>query len=322
MITRMQINDFRCLKNVDVPLKPLTVLIGPNDSGKTTFLNAIAETSEVYPSNIFVTDPIREEPAVTLSLLDTGIVRLRQQVNSTGFGVSRSNTPMSLQHLPWTVEPSPHRLCLPDSIVSGRIHTDPLIRFMARDGGGLCGLVHAYLCQDRPRFDLFVQHMREFLPSIDDVHIAFEGDAKAALTFRVDGKPLHMSEMSTGVRLLAFYVAIALYPNPARPMLVEEPENGVHYKRLQEIIALFRSIVLGRDGVAPSQVILTTHSPYLLDLIDPEKDQVLVFKREEDGSRSVQPVDHGKWSELSKYFLLGEAWMNESESGLVGQATP
>ncbi len=40
MISRVQIANFRALKRVDVSLKPLTVLIGPNDSGKSSFLDA------------------------------------------------------------------------------------------------------------------------------------------------------------------------------------------------------------------------------------------------------------------------------------------
>ncbi len=41
MLQRVRIKNFRCLREVDVPLRPLTVLIGPNDSGKSAFLRAI-----------------------------------------------------------------------------------------------------------------------------------------------------------------------------------------------------------------------------------------------------------------------------------------
>src|SRR5258708_15753812 len=41
MLERIEIENFRCLKSVNVPLRPLTVLIGPNDSGKSAFLKAI-----------------------------------------------------------------------------------------------------------------------------------------------------------------------------------------------------------------------------------------------------------------------------------------
>ena len=41
MLNHVKITNFRSLVSVDVPLKPLTVLIGKNDSGKSTFLRAL-----------------------------------------------------------------------------------------------------------------------------------------------------------------------------------------------------------------------------------------------------------------------------------------
>ena len=46
MLKRVQIQNFRCLRNVSVPLRPLTVLIGPNDSGKSVFLLALKQLVE------------------------------------------------------------------------------------------------------------------------------------------------------------------------------------------------------------------------------------------------------------------------------------
>ena len=41
MITKFHIENFKCLRDVTVELKPLTVLIGKNDTGKTSFLEAL-----------------------------------------------------------------------------------------------------------------------------------------------------------------------------------------------------------------------------------------------------------------------------------------
>jgi len=41
MFDSVTIQNFRCLQQVKVPLKPLTVLIGQNDTGKTAFLDAL-----------------------------------------------------------------------------------------------------------------------------------------------------------------------------------------------------------------------------------------------------------------------------------------
>lgn len=41
MLTHVAIKNFRCLEEVDVPLGPLTAIVGPNGVGKTTLLRAI-----------------------------------------------------------------------------------------------------------------------------------------------------------------------------------------------------------------------------------------------------------------------------------------
>ncbi len=43
MLTRAKIERFKCLHDVDVELRPFNVLIGPNDSGKSSFLQALGE---------------------------------------------------------------------------------------------------------------------------------------------------------------------------------------------------------------------------------------------------------------------------------------
>src|SRR3954447_5881126 len=42
MIERLSIRNFKVLREVDLELKPLTVIVGPNASGKSTILQAIS----------------------------------------------------------------------------------------------------------------------------------------------------------------------------------------------------------------------------------------------------------------------------------------
>lgn len=45
-VERVRIRNFRCIKEVEFPLTPLHALIGPNDSGKSTILDAVKAISE------------------------------------------------------------------------------------------------------------------------------------------------------------------------------------------------------------------------------------------------------------------------------------
>lgn len=53
MIERIQIQNYKALRDVAIPLTPLHVLVGPNDSGKTSVLEAVAalcrSTDHVLP---------------------------------------------------------------------------------------------------------------------------------------------------------------------------------------------------------------------------------------------------------------------------------
>lgn len=47
MITLVEVLNYRCLRYVQTPLKPFQVLVGPNASGKTTFLDVIGFLSDL-----------------------------------------------------------------------------------------------------------------------------------------------------------------------------------------------------------------------------------------------------------------------------------
>src|SRR5436190_17976472 len=41
MMTRFGVKNYKCLKEVDIPLTPIHVIIGQNDAGKTSLLEAM-----------------------------------------------------------------------------------------------------------------------------------------------------------------------------------------------------------------------------------------------------------------------------------------
>ena len=138
-----------------------------------------------------------------------------------------------------------------------------------------------------------------------------------------NGLELPGESLSVGTRHLIFFVTLAYHPRAPQIVLIEEPEVGVHPRRLGEIVSLLRSMSLGKHCNQPVQVILTTHSPYLLDHVDLTTDQVLTFQRDNgaEGVRNAFPADRHRLANFLDEFNLGEVWFNESESGLVGKSS-
>lgn len=55
MIEHLHVKNYKCLRDVTVKLAPLTILVGPNDSGKSSLLQALAllrESAEQYVSSV------------------------------------------------------------------------------------------------------------------------------------------------------------------------------------------------------------------------------------------------------------------------------
>ena len=82
-------------------------------------------------------------------------------------------------------------------------------------------------------------------------------------------------------------------------------------------MALLRGLTRGELAGRPVQVVLTTHSPYLLDHVTLPQDQVIVFRREDDGTRSAREVDEQRLKAFLDEFMLGEVWFNQGEDGLL-----
>ena len=98
-------------------------------------------------------------------------------------------------------------------------------------------------------------------------------------------------------------------------ILIEEPENGIHPKRLIEVAKLLRQFV-EREENAP-QIIMTTHSPYLLSQFQPE--EVTLMRRQPDGSAKAFPLRDAKHikERMGDDFYLGELWYNLDEEELL-----
>lgn len=325
MLNRVTINDYRSLHAIDVPLKPLTVIIGPNNTGKSSFLSAIElfDTASAQinagSEQIVRTDLWNLNAASTpviKGFLDNGgdtTVRRNHQQKAYWFkeGEWKQLNPISFFN---------SSVLLPKMLCTGT-SDDQGIPMLDDKAGNVPAFIDAVLRKDRDRFDLILSTLKRLIPGLADISIGVPKNDMRRIDLKWENNLLMEAEnASYGVRLMIFFVALANHPNPPKIVLLEEPETGVHLERLEEIMKLLKSLTERELSAIPTQVILTTHSPYLLDCVDPEKHQVLVFQRQPNGECNAQPVDNERLKLFMKEFMLGEVWMNQHESGLVKKA--
>jgi predicted ATPase len=111
-------------------------------------------------------------------------------------------------------------------------------------------------------------------PSVSSVELNdLQRPSHAVVGHKFDGKtlPLQMLQESAGFR--RFYAhLLALYQRPPKQTLIfEHPEDGIHPGALALLAEEFRAAPESGRG----QVILTTHSPQLLDHFDAEQIRVV-----------------------------------------------
>lgn len=180
---------------------------------------------------------------------------------------------------------------------------------LARDGSNIADFLLDLRRQDQNAFDGIVETMAYVLPYAKDIQPSLtssEIERKAWLQlteadFKVPGWML-----STGTLRLLALLALLRHPKPPPLIVVEEIENGLDPRSIHLIVEEIRNAVL--DGT--TQVVLTTHSPYLLDLLT--LDHLVLVERDGKGHPVFRrPADDAslvKWTEdfaPGKLYTMG-----------------
>jgi len=124
----------------------------------------------------------------------------------------------------------------------------------------------------------------------------------------IDGTEVGPEEMSEGMLYwLAF--AIIEHLTPQSMLLIEEPENGLHPARIAEVMTILR------DVSQRTQVLVATHSPLVINELQPEE-VTIVTRTPERGTICTPMVKTKNFAERSKVYALGELWLSYADGNL------
>jgi hypothetical protein len=138
------------------------------------------------------------------------------------------------------------------------------------------------------------------------------------------GGSVRARQASEGALLFLAFLALVHLPPERRPKLIllEDVERGVYPKKLEELVMVLKKWVSGNTiaEVDTPQIVLSTHSPYVLTFFSPE--EVTFLSRAKDGGVRARPLRDAPeiHERLSGGFFLGELWYNLSEEELFGDA--
>jgi predicted ATPase len=135
-------------------------------------------------------------------------------------------------------------------------------------------------------------------------------------------------DMDTGERIPAHAISegtmltlglLTILMNPQRPSLIllDDIEQGLHPKAQRELIAVFKEIIQENSDL---QIIFTTHSPYIIDELQPS--QVHVLSNAGDGFTKTKRLDeHPDVTWAKQTLTTGEFWDAEGEDWVIDGAT-
>jgi predicted ATPase len=161
-------------------------------------------------------------------------------------------------------------------------------------------------------------------PQFRSIQVRSEGPGKGIAFETKSGRIVRAQQASDGAILFLGFLALSFLPEPPTLLLIEEPENGIYPKRLDEVIKLLKGLVYHKDGTPFPQIVFSTHSPYVLTSFEPE--EVTFLSRppgDPEGpvrARPLRDAPNIRERLAGGEFYLGELWYNLTEEELFGDA--
>lgn len=181
-------------------------------------------------------------------------------------------------------------------------------KHLDRTGENL-GNVVQYLERAHPeRFQEVLNRIAEKIPGIRRISHTKSPDSRVLLQFNEEGyeDPFYQQSMSDGTLKIFAYLTLLEDPEPPPFIGIEEPENGLYHKLLEELAREF--VRHADDRLQKTQLLITTHSPYFVDALTPH--QVFLMEKDSQGHTQVKrTADMPVIAELEQEGLpLGSLW--------------
>ena len=184
---------------------------------------------------------------------------------------------------------------------------------LTRHGENLPGAANHLQRNDPSAWTQVRAGMRAIIPNLTGIEIAYTEDRRLAVQFkeRGVGRSWNSGEVSDGtIQVLALLIALYDKRNPV--LVIEEPENSVHPWVLRQFLDLCQAS-------AEKQIVMTTHSPVLLNYVHPAS--VRLMSMSTGRSRIQRLVDMS--TKLRTSVMNGElSTFDLYDSGVLPESVP
>jgi predicted ATPase len=206
--------------------------------------------------------------------------------------------------------------------LSSNANSTPLTNSMDRTGQGIANALADILLTNRERFDELEERLTRLVPNIKRISLARSQNQTFSLELidRYSEHHIPAADISDGtLRILGFLTALYQENTPSI-ICFEEIENGIHPWLLHKMVELLK--IVSTEGITgnPVQVLITTHSPVLLNYVEPH--QVRAVELDQEGKTQVHnlPIDSVRFQKALEAYDgdLGELWFTNVFGGNPG----
>ena len=345
-INSIRIKNFKAIRDSKpIRLTPLTVLIGNNGSGKSSVIEALEMMQAIVLRGIdSAMEPWHgfehiwnKSVCHDLTSKTNNQVQLPNPMNISLNGVHNKNK-VNLG-IELSLEPAKNKIVLKKSADLIKVKNGDIFktwqflklqppnmfepRFQKRtfgdihlnpDGSNIAEYLQTIRDKDLSAFNGIIDVLKYVLPYAIDLKPAITTELEKKFYLLLSEKGISTSLpgwlLSTGtVRILAL-LAVLRHPTPPPLIVIEEIENGLDPRTIHLFVEEIRSFV--EEGIG--QVLITTHSPYLLDLVP--LSSIITVERDDAGAPVFNtPSDHEELNKWAHTFTPGKLYTMGSLTG-------
>ena len=336
MISAVQFRNFKALRSAAVKLGPFNLVIGPNGSGKTSLIQALLRLSSLagLPA-VHAKDHVDRSPAGPEIVFHFNPpfqnVRVILGCDSNEFvcNLLVVDHPPGLEGERQWAELRARLLTIRAFLFDHYAMALPAKRDdhaqLASNAGNIAAVLAARREKFPAAFARLAEEFRRIMPEFAGLDFRTTASGQIELVARESdgGEVIAADSLSQGTLYLLAILALAHDPEPPAIVCVEEADRGVHPRMLREVRdALYRLSYpkdCGEPERAAVQVITTTHSPYLLDLLREHPEEVVLANKQGNAATFERLADRADLVELMREANLGDLWYSGILGGVPGE---
>lgn len=180
------------------------------------------------------------------------------------------------------------------------------------DGSNIAEYLLEIRKEEPDAFEGIVETLQYVLPYVSDLQPNLTSELERAVYLQMTEEDYKIPGwlLSSGTLRVLALLALFRHPTPPPLIVIEEIENGLDPRTIHLIVEELRNLI--ETGL--TQVIITTHSPYLLDLL--ALSQIVLVERIDGQPNFFRPSDQQELEEWAKDFGPGRLYtMNKLSRG-------